>query len=131
MLKLIEMGQDLVQATVDEIVSDGVRDFSGITVVVPSQRMLFFIRDRINSRVKGSYFPPDLTTIDHFVFRLFDANHPGLAKAGEMESVLAIYKTIHRIYQNPGYPGGKENHHFPDFFPWALMILKAVEELLI
>lgn len=131
MLKIIGMAEDLVQETVDEIVSGSGLVFSGISVVVPSQRMIFFIRDRLNSRMNGSYFPPDLATIDHLVFRLFEINHPGYRIANEMESVLAVFKAIKHVHRDPVYPEGKKGQQFPDFFPWALAILKAVEELLV
>ncbi len=131
MLKLVKSSEDLVQATVDEIISFNTRDFSRLSVVTPSKRMLFFIKDRLNSHLKGSYFPPELVTIDQFVFRLFNLNHSGFRMANEMEAVLAIFRTINRGFKDTVYTGGKINPHFPDFFPWALLILKAVEELLI
>lgn len=131
MLKIVPLEEDLVQATVDDITTGTSTNYSNLMVISPSQRLLLFIKEALNKKVNNSYFPPQLLTIDQFVLQLFNLNFSGFKIISEIESALVIYKTVKKIFPDTIYTGGRVANSFSDFFPWALIILKAIEEMLV
>lgn len=131
MLRIIPLDGDLIAATVEEITADSQHDFSHFTVVSPSKRLLFFIRDCLKRTIPHSHFPPELLTIDQFVSKLFRLNHKEFQMIDNLQSLLTIYRSVREVFRDSVYTGGKIPPDFPGFFPWALVIRKAVEELLV
>lgn len=131
MIRLIDLSEDLIEAAVDEIVKTGNLDFSDAIVVYPSQRIGFFLRDRLSRRLRKNYFPPKLLTQDQFLNVLFDANCPGFELIGDLEGALLVFRAVNEVFQGSNFYGGGDRLHFPGFFPWAMQILRALEETMV
>ena len=135
MIRLIGLAEDLIGAAVDEIVQSksgtGAADFSDTVVVFPSQRIGFFLKDRLSRRLGKNYFPPRMLTADQFFNALFDANCPGYELIGDLEGSLFLFRALKEVFPDTPLYGGGDPTHFPGFFPWALKILRAVEETMV
>jgi hypothetical protein len=135
MIRLIGLAEDLIGTAVDEIVQPksgtGAADFSDTVVVFPSQRIGFFLKDRLSRRLGKNYFPPRMLTADQFFNALFDTNCPGYELIGDLEGSLFLFRALKEVFPDTPLYGGGDPTHFPGFFPWALKILRAVEETMV
>ena len=131
MLKLVNLDEDLIAKTVDEIIVSGGRDFSQKAVVFPNKRIQFFLREELSQRISGHYFPPPMFTIDAFFDSLFQLNFPGSLRIPEIEATAHIYESVRLVFGESVYAGGETLGHFVRFFPHALQILQGLEEILV
>jgi ATP-dependent helicase/nuclease subunit B len=131
MLKLVDLDEDLIAKTVDEIAVSGGRDFSRMTVVFPNKRIQFFLREELSRRISGHYFPPPMFTIDAFFDSLYQLNFPGSLRIPEIEAAFHVYESVRQVFGESVYAGGESLGHFVRFFPHALQILQGLEEILI
>ncbi len=139
MIKWVELQDDLLERTVDELLAAGkpagasgrVVDFSDIFLVFPSQRINFFLKARLSRRVGSNYLPPHMMTIDRFFEFIFDRSFPSYEHIGELEATLILYESVRKVFGDSFYYGGKLGGSFPGFFPWALNLWHAVEEALV
>lgn len=130
MLTIVPLAQDLSAAVVDELLRDADDDLSDRAVVFPNQRQLLFLREELGRRRSGPFFPPRLLTVEALVDELFHLNHPGFGEAGEMDLAHAVFESVGSVFPDGAYLGGRGGG-FCAFYPAALQLLRALEEVLV
>jgi len=131
MLKIINLNEDLITATVDEILKEEKEDFSNLIVVFPSKRMRFFLQEKLSQKIGKNYFSPHMLTIDNFFNYLFELNFPEFKYATELEASLFLFLALKKVFKNSVCYGGEVGNSYINFFPNVLNILNAVEEILV
>lgn len=131
MLKIINLNEDLITATVDEILKENKEDFSNLIVIFPSKRMRLFLQEKLSQKIGKNYFPPHMLTIDNFFNYLFELNFPGFKYANELEASIFLFLAVKEVFKGSVCYGGEIDNSYIDFFPNILNILNAVEEILV
>lgn len=134
MLELVPVGASLIEATAEvllEICPSTSRDFSSAGMVFPSKRMIFFLREHLNQRLREAYLPPRMFTMDEFVRTIFSMNFPGHEVLSDMSAAEVVFEVVGREFGTSIYTGGDIPANFAQFFPWARQLLATIETLLV
>ena len=103
------------------------RDYSSNLVVFPGRRPSHFLRKAIAERVKGSFIPPALFSIDEFIDYIYERIQ--LKRRLEPIDAVAI---LYNIQIRASKPVGGNKFITPDtFFSIGLKIYQDIEELYI
>jgi RecB family exonuclease len=130
MLKLVGLGDNLVERTCLEILNHGSgSDLSSFAVVFPSKRFGFFLRQELSRSVPGNFFPPSMYPVEPFFQSLFKLNFPGFKVLEDLEAAHALYESARTVFP-AGMYGNQGIDDFPSFQPWARKVLAALEEIL-
>ncbi len=122
----IHPGQNLIEHIIPLLKGDG-KDYSCNMVVFPGRRPSYFLRKVLAKKLKSSFIPPILLSIDEFIDSV-QVDKP-LGRKLEAIDAVAILYNIHKNTKNP--LGGK-GFMSPDmFFPIGLKIFRDIEVLYI
>jgi ATP-dependent helicase/nuclease subunit B len=118
--------ESLVNAVADRIPTDR-RNFSSIAVVFPGKRPGHFLRRELARRLKGSFIPPRLFSIDEFVQFVFDHLNPTPVKDLDAMDAMAILYEIHTELRER--LGGDVFRSLDLFLPIGFKLFGELEEL--
>ncbi len=105
------------------------RDYSSNMVVFPGKRPSHFLRKTLANRLKGSFIPPVILSMDEFIDYVYEEKLVETKRKLETIDAVAI---LYDIQKKSSRPLGGDNFLTPDnFFPVGLKIYKDIEELYI
>jgi len=104
-------------------------DFSKIAVVFPGKRPQFYLRKALASRIKKTFFPPQIFSIEEFIQYLAKKSAP--QESHQPISLIDACFLIYKIIQNLKltYLDWQKQLEFERFFLWARKIFAFLEEL--
>jgi hypothetical protein len=104
-------------------------DYSGNLVVFPGKRPAHFLRKGLSDRVRGSFIPPTIFSMDEFVDAIYERmRNRSLRRLESMDAVAILYD----LQKRASTPLAGETFITPDtFFPIGLKIYSDIEELYI
>ncbi|MGC9367167.1 MAG: PD-(D/E)XK nuclease family protein [bacterium] len=132
MVETVNIGEDLIQATVDYIAKPGKKDYSQTAVIFPNKRMGIYLRNKLNETIGNYYIPPRLFPIEGFISALFSLNFPGYTEIDDMTASFLVYRSMIKIRDEDVMvlkPELFEQGYF-QFFPWCLELMNALNEIL-
>lgn len=117
---------------IDEIVAhlpQGTNDYSNSIVVFPGKRPAHVLRKSLADRLKASFFPPHIFSIDTFIEHLYTSTL-GLNKRRleVIDAVTILYETHQHIAEQIGK--GKYQT-FESFFPLGIKLFGELEEIVL
>lgn len=123
---VLPYGADLIEVIISYIrVAD--RDYSSSLVVFPGKRPAHFLRASLAKKIRGSFIPPAIFSIDEFVDATYEKFHT-LKNLETIDAVALLYE-IHQ--SSPRHLGGT-GFLTPDrFFPLGIKIYRDIEEMTI
>jgi ATP-dependent helicase/nuclease subunit B len=123
---IIEPGQNLIEEILPHLKSRG-GDYSPNLVVFPGKRPSHFLRKALAHKIKGSFIPPVVFSMDEFVDHLYESMQTR-KKIETIDAVVILYE----IHKKALRPLGGEAFLSPDkFFSIGLKIYRDLEELTI
>lgn len=121
------LGENLIEKIADficENFADEKNDFSKVACVFGGRRPSLFLRRSLVKRIKKSFYPPRVFTIDEFVQYII-AQNAALKKIGDLDVSYLIYQ----LAQINAASILKGREHFSDFLPWAREIHSFIEQV--
>ncbi|RLG57343.1 MAG: hypothetical protein DRN95_05665, partial [Candidatus Hydrothermarchaeota archaeon] len=100
------------------------KDLSRVVCVFGGKRPALFLRKKLTERIKGSFFPPRIFSIDEFIDYIVTKDKV-LMKIGELEACYFIYLLAKEYLQE--LLSGRT--YFSDFLPWGKEIVSFIEQL--
>ncbi len=105
--------QEFCSSLLDQYASDELKD---LTIVIPSQRVALYIKEELMKLVKGSFWLPNIITINRFLEDLHD-----FVVVDELEAVFELYEAYHDSFDAP--------ESFEDFLSWSSMIMADFNDI--
>lgn len=125
---LIPPSHNLIEEIIPHFRGVG-RDYSSNMVVFPGKRPSHFLRKTLANRLKGSFIPPVILSMDEFIDYVYEEKLVETKRKLETIDAVAI---LYDIQKKSSSPLGGDNFLTPDnFFPVGLKIYKDIEELYI
>lgn len=125
---LVPAGTDLI-AYIASAISGDTADLSDCLVVFPGRRPGHFLRKALGERLKGSFVPPHILSIDELIDELYDTRHPEPFPILDVIDAVAVLYEIHRSLARP--LGGSAFLTPDSFFSLGTKIYGDIEELCI
>jgi len=123
---IIKPGQNLIEEIIPHLESSG-RDYSSNLVVFPGKRPSHFLRKALAQKIKGSFIPPVIFSMDEFVDHMYES----LQTKKKIETIDAVV-ILYELHKKTLKPLGGEAFLSPDkFLPVGLKIYRDLEELTI
>lgn len=123
---IIQPYKSLIDEIILHLKSKG-RDYSPNLIVFPGKRPSHFVRKTIARKMKDSFIPPVIFSMDEFVDHMYE-NIQIDRKLETIDAVAILYDIQKKLLQ----PLGGKNFLSPDtFFPIGLKIYRDIEELYI
>ncbi len=129
-LKTIFLGakENLIEALLTLLRGTG-KDYSSNLVVFPGKRPAHFLRKALAEKIRGSFIPPAILSMDEFIDSIYEKIEDRPGKRLESVDAVAILYDLQR--EAPKSLGG-QNFISPDaFFPIGLKLYSDIEELYI
>jgi ATP-dependent helicase/nuclease subunit B len=124
--RTIPPSRNLIEELAAEIKGTG-SDYSSTAVIFPGKRPSHFLRKALAARVRTSFVPPAVFSMDEFVDSVYEKLVPG-KKLETIDAVALLYG----IHRKTSHPLGGAGFMTPDsFFPLGLKIYRDLEELTI
>ena len=123
---LISAGTDLIAHLADTIAKDG-PELSDTLVVFPGRRPGHFLRKALAERLRRSFIPPHILSIDEMIDELYASRHPEPCPDLESIDAVAVLYDIHRSLPRP--LGGAAFLTPDAFFSIGTKIYNDLEEL--
>ena len=122
-----ELGENIIGKLADYIIDNSNNppcDFSRTACVFGGRRPGLFLRKMLAERLKKSFYPPEIFTIDDFMEYIISRQSP-VKKIGELEAAYLVYKIVED--KSPYILKNRES--FSQFAPWAQEINSFIEQL--
>jgi len=100
------------------------RDFGRIACVFGGKRPALFLNRALAKRIKGSFIPPRVFSIDEFMRYLVSLD-TSLSVISELDACYVVYALARKIA--PAIVRGRDS--FKDFLPWAQEIISFIEQI--
>lgn len=114
---------------VSQYLSPNGRDYSSNLVIFPGKRPAYFLRKFIAKKIKASFIPPRIFSMDEFIDYLYEEELGQRKRKLEPIDAVAI---LYEIHKNSVHSLGENSFFEPDtFFPLGLKIWSDLEELYI
>jgi hypothetical protein len=123
---IIPASENLIQEIVSRFPTDS-SDFRDILVVFPGKRPAHFVRKALADRIKGSFIPPRIFSIDTFIDHLVAERLQIHRRMLEDFDAVALLFDIHRDLANP--LGGDHFKTLDRFLSLGLKLYAELEEL--
>jgi ATP-dependent helicase/nuclease subunit B len=130
MINALIIGQEenLIEKTASLLKPTG-KDYSHNLVVFPGRRPAHFLRRELAQKVKGSFIPPLILSMDGFIKYVTEAVHPGPVRNVDTIDAIAILYQIHMSAAEP--LGGESFLTLDSFFPLGIKLFRDIEEFYI
>ncbi len=123
---LLRIQQDLIETLLPLLQGVG-KDYSSNLVIFPGKRPAHFLRKALAQKIRGSFIPPVILSMDEFVDSVYEHEKSRPKKRLEAIDAVAVLYDLQR--RSPRKLGG-EGFMTPDaFFPIGLKIYHDIEEL--
>ncbi|OPX30609.1 MAG: hypothetical protein B1H08_01290 [Candidatus Omnitrophica bacterium 4484_171] len=99
-------------------------DFSNIMCVFPGRRPALFLKRSLARKIKGSFFPPVILSIDDFIESIVSKTRV-VNKISDLDACYLIYSIAAEL--DHSMLKGRES--FSEFLPWAREIALFIEQL--
>lgn len=117
---------NLINEIINNLTPDG-KDYSRNIVIFPNRRPAHFLRKELAKKIKTSFIPPVIFSIDDFIDYVYEHEN----KDNKLDSLDAI-SVLYELQRKSTSPFGERNFLEPDsFFPLGLKIYSDIEELFI
>ena len=127
-VSLIAPERNLIDEIVPLLAAEG-RDYSNTVVVFPGKRPAHALRSALAKKIGGSFLPPKIFSIDHFIDYLLEEKLQTHVTSLEAIDAAAL---LHEIYlADPHRPGGDHFASLDAFLPLGMKIFSELEELLL
>jgi ATP-dependent helicase/nuclease subunit B len=123
---IISPTQNLIHEVVKQLPTDS-RDFSRFVIVFPGKRPAHFVRKALAERIKGSFIPPRIFSIDAFIDHLIADRLHVHRKALENLDAVALLFDIHARVEHR--LGGEHFDYIDRFVGVGLKLYAELEEL--
>lgn len=128
----INFDVDIIDFLADSLLKEDtgdIADFSSVVVVFPGKRPQFYLRKALTSRIKKTFFPPQIFSIEEFIQYLAKKSAPqgSYQPISLIDASFLIYKIIQDL--NLTYLDWQKQLEFEYFFVWARKIFQFLEEL--
>ncbi len=131
MVRITPLQDDFVAAVLAELNWTKNLDFRDELIVFPSLRLKTFLLEELGRRCSGPFFPPRLYSAEQFFGQIFDLNFPGFSQQDELRAASLVQQAARKVYPGEIYGGFNAQGDFSTFFPWALKLLAAIDEILV
>ncbi|MCM8773609.1 MAG: PD-(D/E)XK nuclease family protein [Candidatus Omnitrophica bacterium] len=124
---IYDLNEDFIERITEFLCSNFVKDgndLSRIACVFAGKRPGLFLKRAISKKLKRSFLPPKIFSIDEFVDYTISKNKV-VSRISELESAFIIYKLVKEHF--PNLLIGKDK--FSDFLPWAKEIVSFIDQL--
>ncbi|MCM8823642.1 MAG: hypothetical protein NC822_03095, partial [Candidatus Omnitrophica bacterium] len=124
---IYDLNEDFIERITEFLCSNFVKDgndLSRIACVFGGKRPGLFLKRAISKKLKRSFLPPKIFSIDEFVDYTVSKDKV-VSRISELESAFIIYKLVKEHF--PNLLIGKDK--FSDFLPWAREIVSFIEQL--
>lgn len=121
------LSEDVIEKLGDYIIENfrnESNDYSKIACVFGGKRPALFLRKYLAQKIKKTFYPPKIYSIDEFVEYVIDKNS-SISKIGELETAYLIYKIVKQ--RAPSILRNRKS--FPEFLPWAREISSFIEQV--
>ncbi|MCX7991360.1 MAG: PD-(D/E)XK nuclease family protein [Proteobacteria bacterium] len=125
-IEIIKEGQDIFSSVSDKLTGDGL-DYSKNLIVFPGKRPAYFLLKEIRDRVKSSFIPPAIFSIDEFIDYCYEKE---LVIHDKKIDHLSGCRIIKELFQEDSLYNGYAKD-INSFLPFGLKIFSTLEELLI
>lgn len=117
---------NLIEAVANLLQADN-KDFSDCAVIFPGKRPAHFLRKSLAERIRTSYIPPIIFSINEFIQHLFELiNVKNKIVIETLDAVAILYE----VHNNMKDGLGKEHFRtFDSFIPIGLKLFEELEEL--
>ncbi len=119
--------QESVVETIISLMNLEGSDFSGTVMVFPGKRPSHFVRKELGDRLKRSFIPPRIFSIDEFIDTLFQAMNPKPLKHLEAIDAVALLFQVHKSVKER--LGGSNFTTLDAFLPVGFKLFGELEEL--
>jgi len=100
------------------------KDLSRLALIFGGKRPALFIKRELARRIKSSFYPPRIFTIDEFVTYIIQKKSP-FGVPLELDSCFHLYSLTRKL--TPELLVGRES--FSEFLPWTHEILSFIDHL--
>jgi ATP-dependent helicase/nuclease subunit B len=119
--------QESVVETIISLMNLDDTDFSGTAMVFPGKRPSHFVRKVLGDRLKRSFIPPRIFSVDEFIVALYQDLNPAPLKRLEAIDAVALLFQIHKNMKEP--LGGSNFATLDAFLPVGFKLFGELEEL--
>jgi ATP-dependent helicase/nuclease subunit B len=128
---IINPSQSLIDEIIPHLNRTG-KDYSSNLIVFPGKRPSHFLRKAIAQKIKGSFIPPVIFSMDDFVDFIYESGERELAGGDRKIETIDAIAILYDIHRKALHPLGGDSFQTPDsFFPIGLKIYRDLEELFI
>lgn len=125
-ISIISPRQNLIEEIISNL-SETNRDYSSNLVIFPGKRPSHFLRKALAEKIKKSFIPPVIYSMDEFVNTVYES----IETKKKLEAIDAI-AILYEIHKNAKKPiGGNSFMTLDRFFSIGFKIYKDIEELYI
>ncbi|MCR4395735.1 MAG: PD-(D/E)XK nuclease family protein, partial [Candidatus Saccharicenans sp.] len=125
-LVLVRPGQDLPEILAARLLESG-QDLTGFRVVFPEKRPGHYLRKALAQKLKKSFRPPLIQSLDELVDSLYQEINPNQDRPADPIDAVSLLYELHRRQPEP--LGGKAFLSLDEFFPLGLKLYQDLEEL--
>jgi len=109
---------------------DGINDYSRICVVFPGKRPFLYLQRFLAEKIKASFYPPRMLTINEFINYITEKRYPGLHLINEIDGIWGLYNIIVnekgiKLFHNKISSGGRD---FFTLYPWVKKIYEFINQ---
>lgn len=116
----------LIEIVADQLIAEG-NDFSKRAAVFPGKRPAHFLRKELARRIRASFIPPRIFSIDEFVVSLYQQMNTTAERDIEPIDAVVLLFDIHCKLQER--LGGEYFRSFESFIPIGFKLFGELEEL--
>ncbi|MDI6756755.1 MAG: PD-(D/E)XK nuclease family protein [Endomicrobiia bacterium] len=133
---IVPQGADLIGRLADTLIAENAevrhggypvrpppRDLSGVAVIFPNRRPLYYLSGRLAAGLKGPFVPPVLLSINDLAARVASLVSPGIADASYLDRLHVLFGAV-RSAGVTIFP-----RDFGEFAAWGRRLLETVDEM--
>ena len=113
----IPVKANFIEEFTNLIYSENLIDYSDICVVFPNRRPFLYLQKKLAEKIKKTFYPTKMLTIDEFINYIVEKNFPGVHFIPNLDAIYLIYKI------------NKFKKDFLDFYPWGERIIEFLNRI--
>ncbi len=108
---------------------EGIKDYSKICVVFPGKRPFLYLRKYLADKVKTSFYPPRMLSVNEFINYLTEKKYPELSIINEIDGVWGLYKIISETQFCGLFKEYYKDFDFLNVYPWVKKIYSFINQI--